>query len=215
VDNELLAAGHPALRFELDSQSVAEPKHWQDPPGSGAKAWLVGQAVALREMSWALSGTPNPDQEAIGRWNGLVWLLSKATAQAGVGGIDAPGPPYTHAVFIEMQDRADSLARRAAEASLGTDFARNTFQGLTNTTGEFLNSGQSHDVLFWRAERLVPALNRLAVASGADSDASPRAEGRALFESIQNPAAFDPVRFAKAIEAYGSSATSSVAPAGP
>ena len=70
-------------------------------------------------MSWALSGTANPDQEAIGRWNGLVWLLSKATAQAGVGGIDAPGPPYTHGVFIKMQDRADSLERRAAAISLG------------------------------------------------------------------------------------------------
>ena len=215
VDSDLLAAGHPPLRFELDGQSVAEPKHWQDPPGSGAKAWLVGQAVALREMSWALSSAANPDPELVGRWNGLVWLLSKATAQAGVGGIDAPGPPYTHAVFIDMQERADTLARRSADASLASDFARTTFQTLTITTTEFRNSGQSHDVLFWRAERLVPALNRLAVASGADSDSSPKPEGRALFEAIQNPAAFDPVRFAKAVEAYGGSTSSSTPGAGP
>jgi hypothetical protein len=209
VDTEVLAAGHPVLRFELDGQSVAEPKHWWDPTGSGAKAWLVGQAVALREMSWALGDMASPGPELIGRWNALVWLLSKATAQAGVGGLDAPGPPYTHAVFIDMQQRADSLARRAAETSLGNDFARATLQSLTTTNSEFLNSGQSQDVLFWRAERLAPALNRMAVASGADSDVSPRPETRALFDAIQNPGSFDAVRFAKAIETYGGAVTNS------
>ena len=203
LDSDLLAAGHPVLRFELDGQSVAEPRHWQDPPGSGAKAWLVGQAVALREMSWGLVNSANPDQDSIGRWSALAWLLSHATEQAGVGGLDAPGPPYTHAVFIDMQNRADALARRAAEASLDKEFARMTFQNLTNVRNEFLNSSQSHDNLFWRAERLALALNRLAVASGADSDTSPRPEGRALFEAIQNPGAFDPAHFAKAMEAYG------------
>ena len=209
VDSDLLAAGHPVLRFELDGQSVAQPKHWQDPPGSGAKAWLVGQAVALREMSWALMNSPNPDQDSIGRWSAVAWLLSHATAQAGIGGLDAPGPPYTHAVFIDMQERADSLARRAAETSFDKEFARTTFQSLTTINNEFSNSGQSRDILFWRAERLAPALNRLAVASGIDSDASPRPESRALFEAIQNPAAFDPLHFAKAMEAYGGIATSS------
>jgi hypothetical protein len=211
VDNDVLAAGHPVLRFELDGQSVTQPKHWQDPPGSGAKAWLVGQAVALREMSWALGGMERPGPELIGRWNALVSLLSKATAQADLGEFDAPGPPYTHAVFIEMQQRADSLARRAAQASLGNDFARMTLQGLTTTSNEFKNSGQTQDALFWRAERLAPALNRLSVASGLDSDASPRPEARTLFDAIQNPGSFDPIRFAKAVEAYGSAATSSPA----
>ena len=212
VDSDILAAGHPVLRFELDGQSVAEPKHWQDPPGSGAKAWLVGQAVALREMSWALSNSANPDQESIGRWSAVAWLLSHATAQAGLGGLDAPGPPYTHAVFIDMQERADSLARRAAEAAVDKEFARTTFQSLTTSKSEFLNSGQSHDILFWRAERLVLALNRLAVASSVDSDTSPRPEGRALFEAIQNPGAFDPVHFTKAMESYGAAATNSSGP---
>src|SRR5207237_10680396 len=52
VDNDLLKAGHPALAFELDSQSVNEPKHWRDDDDwSGARSWLVGQAVALREAA--------------------------------------------------------------------------------------------------------------------------------------------------------------------
>ena len=58
VDSDILAAGHPELVFELDGQSVAQPKHWTDPPDTGARAWLVGQAVALRETSWRLSLNP-------------------------------------------------------------------------------------------------------------------------------------------------------------
>ena len=82
LDADIIKAGHPELTFELDGQSVAEPKHWRDDdPSSGLRAWLVGQAVALREMSWDLSKNETPDAEAIARWKGLAWLLAKATAQ--------------------------------------------------------------------------------------------------------------------------------------
>ena len=30
LDSDILKAGHPELTFELDGQSVAEPKHWRD-----------------------------------------------------------------------------------------------------------------------------------------------------------------------------------------
>jgi hypothetical protein len=64
LESNILKAGHPELTFELDGQSVAEPKHWRDDdPQSGLRAWLVGQAVALREMSWALSKNETPDAE--------------------------------------------------------------------------------------------------------------------------------------------------------
>jgi len=82
IDSDILGAGHPELTFELDGQSIAEPKHWRDDdPSSGLRAWLVGQAVALREMSWDLSKNQMPDSEVAARWKGLAWLLSKVTAQ--------------------------------------------------------------------------------------------------------------------------------------
>ena len=63
VDADILKAGHPELIFELDGQSVAEPKHWRETTNwNGAQAWLVGQAVALREMSWQLSANTQSDQ---------------------------------------------------------------------------------------------------------------------------------------------------------
>ena len=51
VDHEMIAAGHPALVFELDSYTAVEPPHWKVPADSsfGARAWSVGQAVRLRE----------------------------------------------------------------------------------------------------------------------------------------------------------------------
>ena len=80
LDTDILAAGHPELVFELDSQSVAEPKHWQDEPGSGVRAWLVGQAVALRELSWRLSVAPAGDPARLSQWQALAWLLAEVTS---------------------------------------------------------------------------------------------------------------------------------------
>jgi len=46
VELPLLKAGHPELIFELDGQSVSEPKHWRKAPigaarrpGSSVKLW--------------------------------------------------------------------------------------------------------------------------------------------------------------------------------
>ena len=76
VDTDILTAGHPELIFELDGQSVTEPKHWSaEKNGNGAQAWLVGQAVALREMEWQISREPKPDKKLIARRDALVWLL--------------------------------------------------------------------------------------------------------------------------------------------
>ena len=55
LDPDIVAAGHPELVFELDGQSAAQPRHWSDPEDSGPRAWLTGQAVALRELSWRLT----------------------------------------------------------------------------------------------------------------------------------------------------------------
>jgi hypothetical protein len=52
VDHELIAAGHPDLRFELDSFTAIEPPHWVEKntdPLFGMRAWGIGQAVQLRE----------------------------------------------------------------------------------------------------------------------------------------------------------------------
>lgn len=51
VDHELIAAGHPALRFELETSTERMPRHWRTAPAGGtslrARDWAVGQAVQL------------------------------------------------------------------------------------------------------------------------------------------------------------------------
>jgi hypothetical protein len=58
VDHDLIAAGHPALRFEFGSYHALLPRHWddrkdrdpaRDPPGHPdfeVRAWVAGQAAA-------------------------------------------------------------------------------------------------------------------------------------------------------------------------
>ncbi|HJT81905.1 MAG TPA: multiheme c-type cytochrome [Chthoniobacterales bacterium] len=208
LDTDILAAGHPELRFELDGQSVAEPKHWRDEPGTGAKAWLVGQAVALREMSWALGRSENPDDQSVAQWNGLVWLLGKVTAgQRRLRLLDFPNGPLVRASFIDMQGRADSFARSVAETSLGDNFARDTLNSLLNLDAEFQQAKEPDKIMVRRAERLVPAVIRLADAAGMDSDAAPRPERIQLIEALPVDAGFDRGRFVKALAVYRESLT--------
>ena len=140
LDPDLARAGHPELTFELDGQSVSEPKHWRDAdPSSGPRAWLVGQAVALREISWALSKNETRDPETIARWNGLAWVLAKTTAnQTMLQVIDQQGETTSGALFASTQQQADSLARRAAEIPWHDNFASTGLHALAATDSEFV-----------------------------------------------------------------------------
>ena len=83
LESEISKAGHPELTFELDGQSVAEPKHWRDDdPSSGLRAWLVGQAVALREMSWDLSKNEIPDGGSSRQMEGTGLAIGQSDSAA-------------------------------------------------------------------------------------------------------------------------------------
>src|SRR5204863_9174401 len=139
-------------------------------PSSGLRAWLVGQAVAFREMSWALSKSEKPDAGEIARWKGLAWLLAKVTAQqTSLPVIDQPSATSSPAVFSSAQEQADLLARHAAESQLSDDFAQQLLRALAATDSEFVISKEtSHDLLFRRAQRLVLACERLSKAVSSD-----------------------------------------------
>jgi hypothetical protein len=55
VDHELLAAGHPALAFELDTFAANMPAHWAEHAANRGwfrgEAWTAGQVVAAREAA--------------------------------------------------------------------------------------------------------------------------------------------------------------------
>jgi Tfp pilus assembly protein FimT len=206
IDSHILKAGHPELAFELDGQSVAEPKHWRDDdPSSGLRAWLVGQAVALREMSWALSKNETFDREATAKWMALAWLLAKTTAhQTNLPVVDQQSGTTNRGVFSAAQEQADLLARRAAESRLSDGFAQQLLRVLTATDSEFVTSKEtSPDLLFRRAQRLVLALDRLssAVTHQASSAAKNPALAK-LFEDVRSRTDFHARRFAEHLASF-------------
>jgi len=206
LDVNILKAGHPELTFELDGQSVAEPKHWRDDdPSGGLRAWFVGQAVALREMSWALSKNGTPDAEEINRWKGLAWLLAKATAQqTNLPVIGQPGGTTSRSVFTGAQGQADLLARRAAESRLSDDLARQLLRVFAATDSEFVTSKEtSPDLLFRRAQRLVLALDRLSAAVSNEAPGAAKNPVLAkLFEDVRSRADFQAPRFAEHLRSF-------------
>jgi hypothetical protein len=206
LDSDITKAGHPELTFELDGQSVAEPKHWRDDdPSSGLRAWFVGQAVALREMTWALSKKGTPDAEEINRWKGLNWLLAKATAQqASLPVIDQSPVTTSRPVFTGVQERADSLARRAAESSLSNDVAQRLLRALAATDSEFVVLKEaSPDVLFRRAQRLVLALDRLSTAASREAPGAAKNPALTqLFEDVRSRSDFRVPRFVEHLRSF-------------
>ena len=206
LESDISKAGHPELTFELDGQSVAEPKHWRDDdPSSGLRAWLVGQAVALREMSWALSKTETPESEATAQWKGLAWLLAKATAQqTSLPIIDPLAGATNRSVFTGVQGQADLLARRAAESRLSDDLAKQLLRTLAATDSEFVVSKEtSPDLLFRRAQRLVLALDRLSAAVSEEAPGAAKNPVLAqLFEDVRSRADFQAPRFVEHLRSF-------------
>ena len=195
IDNDILKAGHPELTFELDGQSVAEPKHWRDDdPQSGLRAWLVGQAVALRELSWELSKTKRAD--LLAQWNAMVWLLNHATAAQSYLPVIAPAADVQER-FSEVQQQADAVARRAADAPLSDDSAHALLRALAAADVDFAQAKSvSSDELLRRAQRLVLALDRLSDAVAHEQTREVKNPKLVeLFEDVRTD--FQPARFAE------------------
>ena len=163
VDNALLKAGHPALVFELDSQSVNEPQHWRDEdPWSGARAWLTGQAVALREAAWQSRVAPEPAADSQETAVALAWLLARATLSEPI----LPKVVEPASSDLEpLQKEADDLARHAASWKASVDSAMAMLRAFAETDSEFVVvKDRSNEDLSYRARRVVLGIERLATA---------------------------------------------------
>ncbi|MBA4146904.1 MAG: hypothetical protein H0X66_02230 [Verrucomicrobia bacterium] len=194
LEPELAAAGHPELIFELDGQSVSQPKHWREKESySGAQAWYIGQLVALREMSWQLAREENADKKLHDRWAGLLWLVRATGMDVPSGDTESERTHYTR-----VQKRADDAARQAADARWNADHARKQLRQLAETFPEFQNKEVPVAVHARRAERLVLGLDRLAGHSGYNQKLDP--EINQLFALTQSLPDFNPARFSKELE---------------
>ena len=200
LETDILKAGHPALTFELDSQSVAQPKHWRDEePWAGPRAWLTGQAVALREISWALASEPQPDEFVVAQWNGAAWICAKsAAALSALPFVNTPAATASASDFSQSQSEADVLARRAVDVSWSASSVQGLLTALASTDGDFADRATPSAAHAQRAKRLVLALDRITLALGESSGVPPKfkAEIDLLFQDVRTLDGFDPGRFA-------------------
>jgi hypothetical protein len=197
VDPDILKGGHPVLVFELDSQSINEPKHWrEDDPAVGPRSWLTGQAVALREAAWRARTDPNASSDAQDTSLALAWLLSRVTAT------DPQLPKISELSSSDLEPlekEADALARRATNWNPGSDAMMSILQTLAATDSEFHSSKVPTEGLFNRAVRVTLGLERLAAALNESSKIEK--ELNALRTDVQRNYDFDAAKFAEHLRA--------------
>jgi hypothetical protein len=204
VDNDILAAGHPELIFELDGQSISEPKHWRETTNwNGAQAWLVGQAVALREMSWQLTNGKPQAGNLKSRWEGLHWLVTESSG-ANLSFPVMPAGSYLPGGFEKaVQSWSDAVAKKAAAIVWTDDMTRKVLSILGSSSPDFHDSSVPQSQQARRAERLVLALDRLTLAlpKPEQSEALNTALKK-LFADAQSLPDFQPATFAEHLKEF-------------
>lgn len=203
VDADILKAGHPELIFELDGQSIAEPKHWSvEKNENGAQAWLIGQAVALREMCWQLNqahvmakmSQRLSETNLVEKISAISWVLHKATADERV-------VPLFAEDLESIQNWADKLAREKSETAWSEQTTHECLTRLSNLAPSFLDGQICRSIQARRAERLVLALDRLVDALPELKHNAPvQSALNRLFQLAQSIPDFDPKQFADALQ---------------
>jgi hypothetical protein len=206
----LVRAGHPALTFELDGQDASEPRHWREKENwFGAKAWLVGQAVALREIASAASpdwpkeaSAENDDERAA-----LVWLLQRVPA------VTKAAPP---AGPEGVASWSNQLAQTISNEDWSAAETQQTLAALAGSADTFRDGNVATPEQAARAVRLVLALDRLLKATHPLPEINPlrrqpppapplpgEAELATLFDLVQeDPKTFDAKKFADSLQKF-------------
>ena len=145
------------------------------------RAWLVGQAVALRELSWKLAQNPNPDERD-----------PRAMAGAGLAAEKVPQTSFSSDNdFAATQRAADELARRAATRISPVASPRALLRKLSEADADFTaQSSLPNDLSYRRAQRLLLALQTLAPTNETD------VQLEALRNDLRSPTDFAPAQFA-------------------
>ena len=206
IDPEIRAAGHPELIFELDGQSVTMPRHWQpETPEQHVAIWYTGQLVALREMSWQLVQTQPPTPDLTNRWSALVWLMRHAwiaDQQPVVASLDRENIDSYRVVVDEY---ARLVGRGSVLFTSNAELTRRFLSQLASTSPDFKDKSVSPEIQARRAERLVLALDRLAIGANIATNTAVNQSLNKLFADAQSLPDFNPDQFANDLNTFHSS----------
>lgn len=190
VSEKLLQAGHPELIFELDGQTMGEPRHWIERRRyNGPQAWLVGQVVALREMVWKDGRQTAASNQFQQRLAALKWLLRP------LAGLSESLPELGGEV-----ESVDVFAKAVGRLDWNAELTRRCLDLCAGRAVDFRDTAIVKEEQARRAERLVLALDRLV--AGLDGEAGGRLESavKRLFKLAQSVPDFDPALFARELE---------------
>lgn len=198
VDPETRAAGHPELIFELDGQLANEPRHWpraKDKPGP--QIWLVGQAVALREISWQLSGEKDPEKNLRDQCGGLLRLLQPlCKLESHLPAFESGFLAANGVNWAGVQRWSDAFAKAAANLAWSDDLTRQCLNQLAGNSESFADKNISTPAQARYAERLVLGLDRLMTAlAPLYADAKLNQSMTNLFGDVQSLPDFAPRPF--------------------
>jgi hypothetical protein len=196
LDAKIIEAGHPALTFELDGQAASEPRHWKEKSNwFGAKAWLVGQLVALNSVTDCVGQATGKYHDAlVMQQDALSWLVARV-----------PDVKLDDAAQGNLKLWSNQEAHSISDESWSEDRTQQAFAALAGTADAFRDSKVSADLQRARAERLVLGLDRLFKATHPQhDDAMPAgaAELTALFDQVREGAAFNAMNFANALDKF-------------
>jgi len=201
---DVAKAGHPALLFELDSQTVSEPPHWRETdPWIGLHSWLAGQAVAFREDTWhMLTGAP----DTAARWDALGWMLHETAADLkGTPEFSIPADSMSGKDLASLEAESDMLARSAATFPWSTTSATDLLRHLASNGAGIARLTDSQRRLR-RAQVLAQALDRILVQLHNQQTDFPGAADKlnVLFADLHGGDGFDAALFCRDLAAFSS-----------
>ena len=213
---DLVKAGHPELTFELDGQTASEPRHWMEKETwFGAKAWLVGQLVALRDVCADVAKN-GADPQVVTDEGALVWMVEQVPGISGT-----LGPQTVPRGYSDVAAWSNQMAQTVSSQSWSAARTHEVLAALAGTSGDFSNPNAPPVLQAARAQRLVLALDRLLKATHPTPPVNPlkpmpkeeplpgETELGILFELVQDPITFDPKKFADSLKKFAGVVTPS------
>jgi hypothetical protein len=123
IDHDLIAAGHPETKFDLEYLSDLEPKHWSETHFKGldgfvnTKIWAAGQVVGLREAMQQLSDRAKakaPTEAIADAWQQALAHATVFQPAAATIGLDGAGiKTHMDAIAGMKPEDGDKLATEA------------------------------------------------------------------------------------------------------
>jgi len=225
IEADMVAAGHPdLLAFELDtfSRNMSQPPHYRtEPPLSGARAWALGQIVALREAAKQLADRAKGNAPA----NLLEDANQKVVGHAAVVGplLGVVAPAAQRGLEQDVTTLTDQVKKgdRGAIAATATKIAQAMTQQATSVAKREFSQAEVQkvvdsittgaDALSGRgirsAEQASMALDRLSLAFyRSKGQRMPKGASDALdkvFEALpEGPSKYDAKSFATAVKGF-------------